>query len=315
VNIAGSFSLKKIGQIGKTFCLMLFVWIFCCTSIFPQHKPLNGLQTQIEQISQTAKGRVGVALMLLETGESLSLNGNQHFPMQSVYKFPIAMAVLHQVDEGKLKLEQSVSVETSDLVPVRLHIPIRDKYPQGVKLSLKELLRYSVSESDGTACDVLLRVIGGAAAVMKYLRSLGVDGVMVVTTEKAMAQNNLVQYRNWAAPEQMIVLLKAFYTGRGLSVSSGELLLQWMIETPTGPKRIKGLLPAGTVIAHKTGSSGMEKGLARATNDVGIITLPDGRHLLIAVFVSDSRADDAERESVIARIAHAAWDFWNAEGR
>jgi beta-lactamase class A len=138
---------------------------------------------------------------------------------------------------------------------------------------------------------------------------------MVETTEKAMAQNNLVQYRNWAAPEKMIMLLKTFYSGRGLSPASREMLLQWMIETPTGPKRIKGLLPAGTVVAHKSGSSGMEKGLARATNDVGIITLPDGRHILIAVFVSDSKADDAEREGVIARIARAAWDYWSGEGR
>jgi beta-lactamase class A len=225
------------------------------------------------------------------------------------------MAVLHQVDENKLKLEQSVSVEQSELVPPRLHSPIRDKYPQGVKLSLKELLRYSVSESDGTACDVLLRVVGGAAVVMQYLRSIGVGGVTVETTERAMAQNNLVQYRNWAAPEKMIVLLKTFYSGRSLSPASRELLLQWMIETPTGPNRIKGLLPAGTVVAHKTGSSGMENGLARATNDVGIITLPDGRHILIAIFVSDSRAGDAEREGVIARIARAGWDFWSGEGR
>lgn len=291
------------------------VLTLCCNCAFPQTKSLNDLQKQIEQISQAAKGRVGTALMLLETGESLSVNGKEHFPMQSVYKFPIAMAVLHQVDEGKLKLEQAISVEKSDFVTARQHSPIRDKYPQGVKMSLKELLRYTVSESDGTGCDVLLRVVGGAPAVMKYLHSLGVDGVMVGTTEKAMGQNDLVQYRNWAAPEKMSLLLKTFYTGRGLSASSRELLLQWMIESPTGPKRIKGLLPAGTVVAHKTGSSGMENGLARATNDVGIITLPDGRHILIAVFVSDSRASDAEREGVIARIARAAWDFWGGEGR
>src|SRR5215813_8851891 len=123
--------------------LMIFaVLILCCGSAFPQTKSLNGLREQIEQISQTARGRVGVVVMLLETGASVSLNGTQHFPMQSVYKFPIAMAVLHQVDAGKLKLEQSVSVEKSDLVPARLHSPIRDKYPQGVNLSLKELLRY-----------------------------------------------------------------------------------------------------------------------------------------------------------------------------
>ena len=308
-------SIRLSAQLSRNLLQVFTMLILGYSCIFSQTKSTARLREQIEQISRTAKGRVGVAITLLETGEFVSLNGKDHFPMQSVYKFPIAMAVLHQVDEGTLKLEQTVSVEKSDLVPRRLHSPIRDKNPQGVKLSLKELLRYSVSESDGTACDVLLRVVGGASVVMKYLQSLGVDGVMVETTEKAMSQNNLVQYRNWAAPEKMIVLLKAFYSGRSLSPASREMLLQWMIETPTGPKRIKGLLPAGTVVAHKTGSSGMEKGLARATNDVGIIRLPDGRHILIAVFISDSKADDAEREGVIARIARAAWDYWSAEGR
>ena len=306
--------IRLSAQLSRNLLRVFTVLILGCSCIFSQTKSTASLRGQIEQISRTAKGRVGVSVTLLETGESVAFNGNQHFPMQSVYKFPIAMAVLHQVDEGTLKLEQSVSVEQSELVPMRLHSPIRDKYPQGVKLSLKELLRYSVSESDGTACDVLLRVVGGTPVVMKYLLSLGVNGVIVETTEKTMAQNNLVQYRNWAAPDKMIRLLKTFYSGRSLSSASRELLLQWMIETPTGLKRIKGLLPAGTVVAHKTGSSGMENGLARATNDVGIITLPDGRHILIAVFVSDSKADDAGREGVIAKIARAAWDYWGGEG-
>lgn len=86
------------------------VLTLCCNCAFPQTKSLNDLQKQIEQISQAAKGRVGATVMLLETGESLSVNGKEHFPMQSVYKFPIAMAVLHQVDEGKLKLEQAINL-------------------------------------------------------------------------------------------------------------------------------------------------------------------------------------------------------------
>ncbi len=84
-----------------------------------------------------------------------------------------------------------------------------------------------------------------------------------------------------------------------------------MTQTPTGLKRIKGLLPTGTVVAHKTGTSRTVNGRTAATNDVGLITLPNGRHLAVAVFVSDSRADDATREEVIARVARAAWDAWS----
>ena len=81
-----------------------------------------------------------------------------------------------------------------------------------------------------------------------------------------------------------------------------------MTETPTGPKRLKGLLPTTTVVAHKTGTSGSSNGITAATNDIGLVTLPDGRHLAIAVFVSDSPADLATRERVIAEIAKAVWD-------
>lgn len=298
-----------------TILRLLTVVIFCCASGFTQTKSLTALRGQVEKIALEAKGKVGVSLTLLETNESMSLLGDGQFPMQSVYKFPIGMAVLHQVDTGKLKLEQSIRVEKADLVPAGLRSPIRDNHPQGVDLSLRELLRYSVSESDGTACDVLLRVVGGAKVVTQYLRGLGVDGVIVATTEREMAGNDFVQYRNWAKPHSMVALLRAFHEGRGLSKSSRELLMRLMIETPTGPRRLKGLLPAGTVVAHKTGTSGTRKGLTRATNDVGLITLPDGRHMAIAVFVSDSMASETVREAVIAKIARAAWDFWSASSK
>lgn len=263
------------------------------------------LRNQIEQISHAAQGRVGVTATVLETGESVTLNGNQRFPMQSVYKFPIGMAVLAQVDQGKLELNQRVRVETSDFVSDLQHSPIRDENPQGVELSLAELLKYMVSESDGTACDVLLRLVGGPEAVTQYLRDLGVNGIVVANTEKEIGQDKTVQYRNYATPDAAVVLLRALHQGRGLSESSQALLLRLMTETPTGLKRIKGLLPDGTVVAHKTGTSRTADGVTAATNDVGLVTLPNGRHLAIAVFVSDSMANDATREEVIAKVARA----------
>lgn len=269
------------------------------------------LSDRIQQIASAAQGRVGVTATVLETGESVSLNGDQSFPMQSVYKFPIGMAVLAQVDRGRLKLDQKVRVDPSDFVLDFQHSPIRDNNPQGTELSLAELLRYTVSESDGTACDVLLRLVGGPAEVTRYLRDLGIQGITVADPEKELGQNPAVQYRNNATPDAAVKLLQTFHQGRGLSKSSQALLRRLMIETPTGLKRIKGLLPDGTVVAHKTGSSGTRNGMTAATNDVGLVTLPNGRHLAIAVFVSDSRADNATREGVIAKIARAAWDEWS----
>ena len=270
----------------------------------------SGLPQKFAAIATQAQGRVGVSAMLIETGESLQFQGSDRYPMQSVYKFPIAMAVLRNVDRGLLRLDQEIPVAKSDLVPRALHSPIRDQHPDGASLTVRELLRFAVSESDGTASDVLLRLAGGGAKVTEYLRGLGIHGVIVETTEMEMSQGEMVQYWNWAQPVEMIVLLKALHEGKGLSASSRDLLLDFMIHGPTGAHRLKGLLPEGAVVAHKTGTSGTSNGLTRATNDVGIVTLPDGRHVAIAVFVSDSKASEAVREGVIAKVARAAWDYW-----
>jgi beta-lactamase class A len=273
------------------------------------------LAAQIEKIAGEARGRVGAAVVLIETGEAIvALNADQRFPMQSVYKLPIAMVVLRRVDSGALALEQRVRVEKSDFISGRQHSPIRDKNPRGVEMSVRDLLRFAISESDGTASDVLMRLAGGADFITRELRELGVSGVMVVNTEKELGETQSLQYQNWATPESMLILLRALQEGRGLSAQSRTLLLQLMAESTPGPRRIKGRLPAGTVVAHKTGTSGTEKGMTAATNDVGLITLPDGRHLAVSVFVSDSPAEDAVREGVIAQIARAAWD-WSTQTR
>ena len=269
------------------------------------------LQNQIEQIASDAKGRVGVAATVLETFESVFLNSTEHFPMQSVYKLPIGMAVMKEVDAGKIKLDQKIRVEKNDFVRIGMRSPIRDKYPKGAELSVSELLRLMISESDGTASDVLMEHIGGATAVMNYLSELGIAEIIVANTEKEFGQDRMLQYKNWASPDGALQLLRALHERRGLSEQSQDLLLKFMTESPTGPKRLRGLLPKDAIIAHKTGTSGTVEGVTAATNDIGIIKLPNGRHLAIAVFVADSPADEKTREEVIAKIAKAVWDKWS----
>jgi beta-lactamase class A len=267
----------------------------------------------IDKLGASVSGRVGAAAMLVETGDMVMSHGNERFPMQSVYKVPIAMAVLRQVDAEKLKLSQTVHVGKADLVP-RVHSPIRDQNPNGTDLTIRELLRAAVVESDGTASDILLRLTP-PAEVTQMLRTLGIDSMTVATTERAMTVDATVQYRNWTTPRAVIQLLKALQQGRGVSAPSRILLLGWMTETTIGDKRIKARLPRGTSVAHKTGLDETRKGLTRATNDAGIVTLPNGRHLAVAVFIKDSRAGEAQRESVIAWIARAAWDAATAPVR
>jgi beta-lactamase class A len=247
---------------------------------------------------------------VIETGETIaSLNAQEHFPMQSVYKLPISMAVMKQVDAGTIKLDQKVAVTKSDFVRAGQHSPIRDQNPAGVDLSVRELIRFAISESDGTASDVLIKLAGGPEAIQSYVSGLGINEMIVANTEKEIGKDWETQYRNYATPDAAVVLLRALHEKRGLSESSQVLLLNYMIESTPGAKRLKGLLPPGTIVAHKTGTSGTEKGITAATNDIGIVTLPNGKHVAIAVFVSDSPAEEATREGVIAKIAKAVWDI------
>ena len=271
--------------------------------------------SELERLADPARGHVGIAARMVETGESVSSKGTDHFPMQSVYKLAIDYAVLQRVDAGRMKLDEKVRIEKSDLPPSGVGSPIRDSHPEGgFEMTLEELLRAAIVESDGTACDVLLRLMP-AAEVTEALRRLRVTGMVVATTEAAMTTGPEVQYRNWATPEATLDLLQALHEGRALSAGSRARLLRWMSETPTGPARIKGKLPKEAAVAHKTGTSGTHQGLTRATNDVGILTLPDGRHILLAVYVSDSPASESAREGVIADVARAVWDCWSSASR
>src|SRR5205085_917881 len=270
----------------------------------------NGqLQNRITQIASRARGRVGVFAVIHETNEVVaSLNADSRFPMQSVYKLPISMAVMKQVAEGRIKLDQSVRITKQDYGGLAGHSPIRDKYPNGTELTVNELIRFALSESDGTASDVLMRLAGGPQSIQSFLDGLGIKDMIVLDTEKALIDDTSLQYRNYSTPKAAVELLRALQEKRDVSASSQRLLLQYMVQSTPGPRRLKGLLPPGTITAHKTGTSLTEKVITAATNDIGIITLPNGRHLIIAVFISDSPADLVTRESVIARLAKVIFD-------
>ncbi|HEV7892686.1 MAG TPA: class A beta-lactamase [Pyrinomonadaceae bacterium] len=310
---------KSLRRFPVHFCLALVSFAGAQTSTLAQSPSActpEQLRERMEEIAKETGGPVGAAAVIIEGGRVVSFNGERRFPMQSVYKLPIGMAVLREVDSGRLRLTQKVNVRREDLVPERLHSTLRDNNPQGGEFTLRELIRLMIAESDGTASDVLLGLAGGPEKVKAYLRGLGVEGVNVETTERAMAQGDeQVQYRNSATPESMLVLLRALQEGRGLSRASRGLLLDFMLKSAPGPRRLKGMLPAGTPVAHKTGTSNTIEGVTRATNDVGLVTLPDGRHMAVAVFTSDTKADLDVREGVIAKIARAAWDCWASDRR
>jgi beta-lactamase class A len=270
------------------------------------------LTDRFADAASSSGGRTGAFARVLETHDGAGLNDTERFPMQSVYKLPIAMAVLDQVERKALTLNQKVSLSAGDMVPI-VHSPLAERYPRGgIDISVRDLIRAALVDSDGTASDVLLRLAGGAARVTAYLRGLGIRDMTVATTEREMSHDPMAQYRNDATPRAAVDVLAALHAGRGVSPDARDLLLRDLAASTPGPQRLKGALPPGTIVAHKTGTDATRDGKTAATNDVGIITLPDGRHLAVAVFVKDSTAGLAPREAAIARIARIAWDHWTA---
>ena len=294
-----------------TLARILVLLLLFPTLIFAQQAKLR---SEIETISKQANGIVGVGIMDLKTRETLLINQDHKFPMQSTFKFPLAMAVLDLVDKGKYKLDQKIHVKKSQLDP-DTHSPMRDKRPgQDFDITIGELLSYSVSESDNNACDILFELAGGTKKVNDYIHALGVKDIAILATEREMKAGWNVQYTNFARPSAYLQLLEMVYKGKALSKSSHDFLWKILVAGPTGLKRIKGLLPEGTVVAHKTGTSGTnDKGVAAATNDLGIIKLKNKKDIAVVVFVSDAAAKIETRELVIAQIAKAAADYYGGK--
>jgi beta-lactamase class A len=228
--------------------------------------------------------------------------------MQSVFKLPLALTILHQVEQGKFSLDQPIRFLPQDRILPKPYSPLQDKYPQaGVDVPLETLLQMSVSLSDNTAADILLRLAGGPKAVSEYIAALGITGFHLRDGERALHRDPSLQYRNWFEPRGAVQLLQRISDYSPLTAEHTDVLLNWMRpSTPTG--RLDGDLPSGTRVAHKSGTSDVENGVAQATNDIGLIALPDGRQLAIAVFITDSTANRDTREKIIARIGSAAYD-------
>jgi beta-lactamase class A len=269
----------------------------------------TSLQRQIQGIAADAHGRVSVACSLPESSLKCDLDPHARPPMQSVFKFPLAVTSLHLVEQQKVSLDQPVRFLPSDRILPHTHSPLQDKCPEAnVSVPLRELLGLAVSQSDNVAADIVLRTIGGPAIVNSYMDSIGVSGFHLEDGEDGLARDLAAQYRDWFEPAGAVQLLRRISDDSPLTPEHTRMLLTWMQDTATGPRRINGDLPYGTIVMHKTGSSGTRDGVTFATNDIGLITLPDGRRVAIAIFVTDSRAGDDARDAVIARIAKAAYD-------
>lgn len=274
----------------------------------------NLLRSKIEQIVSDKNAVVGVSIIGNKGKDTISLHGDKRFPMQSVFKFHIALAVLSEVDKGKLSLDQKIEINKNELLPEDFWSPLRDENPNGGSFTIERLIQYTVSHSDNTACDVLIRLIGTPKTVEEYIKKNSIKDIQITFNEQDMQAKWGNMFENWTTPKAASETLKIFYENKNnlLSKTSHDFFWKTNKETTTGNNRIKGQLPEGVIVAHKTGWSGTNKesGITGAVNNIGIVFLPNGEYFIISVFVTESKESFDTNEKIIADIAKATYDFY-----
>lgn len=259
------------------------------------------LAERLRAISSRAGGMIGVAVIHVETGRTVSIEGAKQLPLYSVFKLPLAVSVLKTVEEKRLLLEKTIRVTPADVAPgSRFNL---DLWRKPVERSVRELIEVSIVRSDNTSSDKLLELVGGPAGVTERMRQLGFMDIDIYSSTREFAANR--SNPNLGSAGDLARLLAQLQGGRILQPPHLEVLLGFMNRAMTGEKRLRGSLPRNTPVADKTGTG--EAG--STTNDVGIITLPEGKgHLAMAVLISGSGLPAEEQEKLIAELARAAYD-------
>lgn len=271
--------------------------------------PREQFERRIDRILEPCEATVGVAV-LAPDGTPITRN-DRPLPMLSVFKFPVALAVLDRTVREGIPLSTPVAVGP-EWLDSGTYSPMRDSLPpQGGTLPLGRLLAYAVSQSDNIACDRLIDFAGGPGAVDGYLKRLGITEIRITATERTMHLATENQRINTARPSALCSLFDRFLQGELLPQRETAWLRVLLEGCATGQNKLRAGLPPEVRLGHKTGSSDCTpEGIRIADNDAGYVVLPDGRHYCITVLVTDSRHDDARNAGIIAAISEAAYEYF-----
>lgn len=250
---------------------------FAPAALAASSRELMGLERHLTSLIAAHPGQYGVAALDLRDGSTVSINGDVPFPMASTVKIAIVAAYLAQVDQGRRRLDDMVSGR-----------------------SAARVMELMIIDSSNAATDQLLANLGGPVAVQQWLTSNEIAGIRVDRTIAQLLRDrgHLADRMDVATPNAMVALLHKLNSGTVLTTQSRAVLFGLMSRCATGSRRIRSLLPAGTPVENKTGT------LDGVTNDVGIITMPDGHRVAVAVFARGGR----DRQPGIAEVARAIYD-------
>jgi beta-lactamase class A len=296
-------------------------------------EPATSLQAKLKSLVVRARpGTFGISVIDLDSGRQWGVNNDRPFPMMSVFKAPVAATVLAMVDRGKISLNQKLTIDRDDLRKGASQIA-RAFRGHDMTFSVRDLLQAAVSHSDNTAADALIRLIGGPQRVTNFLRSYGIEDMRVDLDERGVEhvfsslglakkpprnetnkdrdarlwrgyQAFMDDPRNRSTPDAAANFLRKLWNGQLLSKTSTDQLLALMHEQMK-PIRLRAGIPHDARLADKCGTSVTMRGVTAAFNDIGIISWPDGRAVIIAAFLTGSKASRHERAQLFADLANA----------
>lgn len=198
------------------------------TSCQPSDNKTDVLLHKIEQIVSDKNAVVGVSIIGNEGKDIISLHGDRRFPMQSVFKFHIALAVLSEIDQGKLSLDQEIEVSKDELLPEDFWSPLRDENPDGGSFTIERLIQYSVSHSDNTACDVLIRLIGTPGQWRIILKRIIFRTYRLHLMKKICRQSGKICFKTGLLPKppakrlNCFMKIKTIYFQKAVMIFSGK---------------------------------------------------------------------------------------------
>lgn len=269
-----------------------------------KESPLT-MERQLRDYVDGKDARIGIAVNV-DGADTVSVNGNRDFPMLSVYKFPQALAVADYCGRYNIALDSLITVG-ADEIKTDTWSPMREKYGvRNLRLPLKEILAYSLQQSDNNACDILFRLIGGPQVADSLMKAEGLEHIVIESTEADMHHDPYLCYTNRSTPIAMACLYDKFYRLGILHDSPiHEAIGEMMQSCNTGNNRLaKPLLPTNSIIGHKTGTGDRNsQGRIIGVNDAGYVFLPNKKEYAMAVFLADSAYDMAETEKMIAEIS------------
>ncbi|MFT3977525.1 MAG: serine hydrolase [Sphingomonas bacterium] len=314
----------------------------------PRNDAPRALVERVDALVRGFPGVAGVAIRAVDEGWTVEAGGRRRMPQQSVSKLWVAMTVLDQRDSGRLRLDDPVTLYPSDLTLFHQPIAVLVK-STGYHTTVAGLLTRALTQSDNTANDRLLRLVGGPNAVRAFIERKQLGDIRFGPGERLLQSrtagltwqqsyslgNSFEIARSRLAPEVRAAAFEAYVSdppdgaaplaiadalarlarGELLSETSTRYMLTTMGSTVTGRARLKAALPSGWSLQHKTGT-GQELGRRNAGfNDVGLLTAPDGRRYAIAVMIGDTTRPMRDRQLLIQEAASALTGYYGSTSR